>query len=207
MSNDQDDERLASEWYDKKTALMEKSLGPEHDMVMHAIIPYAVGGGLDLYYFPNGTSGTAIATKELSEFLGEGSRNDEFDCYELVMFTRIPLDLEAAQDDSTEFGRIHASINGILNCIARYSETATLNSGNTLEFPEGMEQLGGRCLILFRYAQHELESGQTFGLLAVMEVFRSEMNYSRENGSAELISLLKQHGHYPFSDMDREPVV
>jgi hypothetical protein len=36
-------------------------------MVMHAIIPYAIGGGLDLYYYPNGLPGTAIATKELSE--------------------------------------------------------------------------------------------------------------------------------------------
>jgi len=46
---------------------MEAILGKEHDMVMHAMIPYAIGGGLDLYYFPNKIEGVAIATKELSE--------------------------------------------------------------------------------------------------------------------------------------------
>ena len=59
------DEKLAQEWFDNKTAMMVDLLGKEHDMVMHAVIPYAIGGGLDLYYFPHGIEGTAIATKEL----------------------------------------------------------------------------------------------------------------------------------------------
>lgn len=32
------DEELAQQWYDHKSALLEKALGKEHDMVMHAII-------------------------------------------------------------------------------------------------------------------------------------------------------------------------
>jgi hypothetical protein len=49
-----DNDALAQTWYEHKTRLMEGSLGPEHDVVMHAIIPYAVGGALDLYYYPRG---------------------------------------------------------------------------------------------------------------------------------------------------------
>ena len=64
---------------------MVELLGEEHNMVMHAIIPYAIGGGLDLYYFPNGIAGTAVATKELCETPGEGSSNDVFRGYELVV--------------------------------------------------------------------------------------------------------------------------
>jgi hypothetical protein len=82
------DEQAAQDWYEKKTALMVEMLGAEHNIVMHAIIPYAVGGALDLYYFPNGLAGTAIATKELCEIPGRGSSNRVFDNYELVMFTR-----------------------------------------------------------------------------------------------------------------------
>jgi hypothetical protein len=82
--NEDQDEIAAREWYDRKSALMVEILGEEHNMVMHAIIPYAIGGGLDLYYFPNGIEGTGVATKELSEIPGEGSSNDVFDCYELV---------------------------------------------------------------------------------------------------------------------------
>lgn len=141
------DEEAWQRWYDHKSALMEKMLGKEHDMVMHAIIPYAIGGGLDVYYYPNGIPGTAIATKELSELPGEGSWNRVFQCYELVMFTKHSLDLDAAKDESTPFGRAHMTINAVLNRIAPYSAQATLNPNETCEFPADMPRVGGRCLI------------------------------------------------------------
>jgi hypothetical protein len=37
-----DDERAAQQWYDRKTGMMVDILGEEHGMVMHAMIPYAV---------------------------------------------------------------------------------------------------------------------------------------------------------------------
>jgi len=45
------------------------------------------------------------------------------------------------------------------------------------------------------------------GLLLCIEVFRSELEFAMENSRDELITLLKEHGHYPRSDLDREPVV
>jgi hypothetical protein len=200
------DEEAGQRWYDRKSALMEEMLGKEHDMVMHAIIPYAVGGGLDLYYYPNGVSGTAIATKELSELPGEGSSNNMFQCYELVMFTKHQLDLDAAKDEETAFGRAHSVINAVLNQIAPYSAQATLNPNETCEFPADMPHVGGRCLIFDGYPSYPDDEPAEFGLLAVIEVFRSEMNYARKNGGAKLLNRLKAKGHYPYSDMDREPV-
>jgi hypothetical protein len=202
----QHDEDAGQEWYDEKSALMEEMLGKEHDMVMHAIIPYAIGGGLDLYYYPHGIPGTAIATKELSEDPEECSSNAVFNKYELVMFTRHPLDLDQAHDETTPFGRAHSSINAILNAIAPYSAQATLNPNETCEFPADMEQLGGRCLIFDGYPSYPDDEPADFGLLAVIEVFRSEMNYARKNGGAQLLERLKIQGHYPYSDLDREPV-
>lgn len=200
------DTDAAGRWYDRKSALMEQMLGREHDMVMHAIIPYAVGGGLDLYYYPHGIPGTAIATKELSELPGEGSSNDVFQCYELVMFTRHPLDLDAADDESTTFGQMHSTINAILNQIAPYSAEATLNPHETCEFPADMPEIGGRCLIFDGYPSFPEDEPMEFGLLAVIEVFRSEMDYARRNGGARLLKRLKDKGHYPYSDLDRETV-
>ena len=110
-----EDGKAAEEWYEHKSKLMEDILGPEHDMVMHAIIPYAIGGGLDLYYFPHGVPGTAIATKELSELPNQGPSNRDFSCYELAMFTRHPLNLDEAKDENTAFGRTHANISSLLN--------------------------------------------------------------------------------------------
>jgi hypothetical protein len=90
MSTDDGDERerTANDWYERKSQMLEVLLGKEHDMVMHAIIPYVMGGALDLYYYPNGIPGTGVATKELSDVPGEGSSNELYPNYELVMFTR-----------------------------------------------------------------------------------------------------------------------
>ena len=207
MASDQEAEELARRWYDEKTALMERSLGPEHDIVMHAIIPYAIGGGLDLYYFPKSLKGTAIATKELSELPNEGSSNTVYRSYELVMFTKHQLRLELARDEATDFGKAHSTINSILNCVAPYSATATLNPNETCEFPEEMERIGGRCVIFDGYACHSEGLVEDFGLLAVIEVFRSEMEFARRKGGAKLIKRLKSKGHYPYSDLDRDPVM
>src|SRR6266704_2875586 len=127
MPSDDADDEIWQQWYDRKSALMAASLGKELNVVNHAIIPYAIGGGLDLYYYPNGIPGTAIATKELCELPNEGSSNDVYRSYELVMFTRHALSLDDARDEATPFGRAHSSIDAILNCIARYSADATLN--------------------------------------------------------------------------------
>ena len=103
MTSNPDGNRLAEEWYEHKSRLMVASLGEEHDFVMHAIFPYAVGGGLDLYYYPRGVPGTAVATKELSELPNQGSANDQYRSYELVMFTRQTLDMDAAKDEGSAF--------------------------------------------------------------------------------------------------------
>lgn len=202
-----EEEKRANEWYDYKSKLMEKMLGKEHDMVMHAIIPYVVGGGLDLYYYPNGIPGTAIATKELTELPDEGSKNRTFSCYELVMFTRHPLDLKQAKDKDTAFGKAHSNINAVLNVIARYSAEANLNANETCEFPADMPKMGGKCLIFDSIGQHSDERVKSFGLLAIIEIFRSEMQFAMEHGGGQLLAKLKAAGHYPYSDMDRQPVV
>ncbi|GMV79990.1 MAG: hypothetical protein AMXMBFR7_11740 [Planctomycetota bacterium] len=196
----------AEAWYERKSKLMEEILGREHGMVMHAIIPYAVGGALDLYYYPHGVPGTGIATKELSELPGQGSSNRVFSCYELAMFTRHALNLDEAKDASTPFGRAHGTINSILNMIARYSATASLNPNETCEFPAEMERVGGKCLIFDAYGVPRPEPKRAFGVLAVIEVYRSEMAFARTEGGAALLQRLKDAGHYPYSDLDREPV-
>lgn len=200
------DEEEYRRWYDHKSALMEKSLGKEHNLVMHAIVCYANGGNLDLYYYPSGIPGTAIATKELSESPGKGPSNRVYRSYELVMFTKQPINLDHAYVTSTSFGEMHDSINMILNAIARYSAEAELNPRDTCEFPSDMEHIGGKCLIFDGYACHSDELADHFGLLAIIEIFRSELNFARQHGSAELIKRLKDAGHYPYSDLDREPV-
>ena len=195
------------EWYKKKSEFLESLLGEGHDIVMHAIIPFAIGGGLDLYYYPNGIPGTAIATKELVDRHGNGPSNRVYPAYELVMFTIHALNLDEAKDDTTPFGSAHRNINSILNLIARYCTEATLNPNDTCEFPKEMKGVGGKCLIFDGYSPTDSVGPNGMGLLLIMEVFRSEMTFAMENGGDKLIQMLKDSGHYPYSDLERQPVV
>src|SRR5688572_17018579 len=101
-------------WRAHKSALMAAMLGAEHPRASKALIPFSIGGCLDLHYYPAGIPGTGIATKELSEIAGAGPSNRELSSYELVMFTRHPLNLAEAQDVGTAFGRVHERIRQIL---------------------------------------------------------------------------------------------
>lgn len=206
MENEQD--QLVQEWYDQKSKLMVQALGAEHDMVLHSDVPYAAGGGLDLYYYAQGIPGTAIATKELSDLPGEGSANDWYESYEMVMFTKLPINLDDAQDETTPFGQMHLNIQTILNCMAPYSAQAILNPLETCEFPKKIEGVGGKCLIFDAYKDDSDSDQQTvFGLLNLIEIFPAELKYAQKNGGEMLIDKLKRAGCYPYSDLDRAPVV
>ncbi|MBC8144099.1 MAG: hypothetical protein H7X80_00860, partial [bacterium] len=92
------------------------------------------------------------------------------------------------------------------NFIGRYSAQAKLNPNETCEFPAEMEHVGGKRLIFDAYGPTPDRKNRTFGILAVIEVHPSEMEFARTSGGADLIALLKSAGYYPYSDLDREPV-
>jgi hypothetical protein len=188
-------------------ARMEAVLGPEHDMVMHAIFPYAAGGALDIYFYPNGIPGTGIATKEISS--GEAhppSSNALFERYEMVMFTRHAMDSENARNPDHPWGHMFMRMQRVLNHLAPYSSQATLNPGNTLKFPADMPMVGGACFAIFPYGP-ELNEPQPFGLMVPMELHPAEMAFAREFGAGQLYECLKAAGVFPYSDMDRASVV
>lgn len=194
-------EERYEKWYYEKTERMVEILGEEYDQVMHALFPYDVGGALDLYYFPYDIEGTGIATKELSGAPGEGPSNEIFGDYELVMFTRQTIDLDAIQDVNSDFGSIHKSISFILNRTARYSEIETINSKETCEIPPRDDQSESTFIILDDYKNDREQP--FFGLLLVMQIFRSEMEYARLHGGRDLIDKLKRAKAYPYSDLNR----
>jgi hypothetical protein len=195
-----------SQWYDQKAKLMEQVLGPSHDMVMHAIPSFAVGGGLDLYFYTQHKPGTVFATMELSDLPGTGSSNQCFRNFELLMFTRQAINLNAAYRPEDPFGRVYSVFNELLNRIARYSVQARLNPRETCEFPADWDIIGGRCLIFDAYPAIPDDEPADFGLLVIIEIFRSEMEFARKHGGHKLLDRLDAAGHYPYSDLNRKPV-
>jgi len=194
--------------YEAKQAALERILGRMHGFVGHAIIPFHLGGAVDMYYFPNGIPGTGLATMELIQPDGSGPKPNRVGTYELVAFTK--HDKPPAEDESPDhpFHKIERRICGIFTATGFYSYDAVLNPGETCEVPGG-EGEPNRCLILDEYAPdgHSFDiDGNEHCLLLLLEVFRSEMEYAMEHGSAVVLEKLKDEGHYPYSDLDREPV-
>lgn len=192
--------------YELKSKGLENVLGTMHGVVGHAIIPFAIGGAVDMYYFPNHIKGTGFATMELLEPDGTGPLPNRHGTYELVAFTK--HDYNNSEDGQTAFSLIERRVCGLFTSIGFFSRQAVLNPNETCEIPneEGEENT---CLVfdLYQPGNTEFKIGERkHHLLLCLEVFRSEMEFSRANGSEELFKKLKEAGHYPYSDLDRQPV-
>jgi hypothetical protein len=195
----------AEEYYKLKEAGLMAVLGPMHGYVGHAIIPYEVGGAVDMYYFPQPDGGTALATMELLESDGTGPKKSRIGTYELVAFTRHSV---ASPEPNAQFEAIERRLCGIFTTIGRYSTQAVLNPMETAEVPAG-ENEPNRCIVFDEYSKPGVPfriGGRRHGLLLCVEVHASELAFARQHGTAKLVAHLRDAGHYPKSDLDRAPV-
>lgn len=190
--------------YEEKLLGLEAILGKMSDIVGHAIIPFSVGGAVDMYYFPNHIEGTGFATMELLDPSGNGPLPNRLGTYELVAFTKEAYNKD--RDNESSFALIEGRIWKIFTTIGNYSFQAKLNPNETCELPGQNEsnylvfdnyQPNGKDFLIGKRKHH---------LLLCLEVFKSEMEFARNNGSDVLFSRLKATGHYPYSDLNREPV-
>ncbi len=193
--------------YELKSLGLEKVLGPMHNLVGHSVIPFDLGGSVDLYYYLNHIPGTGFATMELLDPDGNGPLPNRYGTYELVAFTKESY--SSGDDAANPFNIISNSICGILTTIGWYSRQAVLNPKETMEIPtvEGKENI---CIILDHYEPQGKKftiGDRSHHLLLCMQVFKSEMDFARKNGSAALIEMMKTTSIYPYSDLDRAPVV
>lgn len=198
-------------FYSLKEKAMENVLGKSHGVVGHAIVPFQVGGAVDMYYFPNLIEGTVLATMELIEHEHKGPVPNKNGMYELIAFTKHKISQQTGAMKSPEepFEKLERRMCGIFTCIGSYSYEVKLEPGETCEIPgkAGEENI---CLVFDEYKKEGTEfmiNGKRYGLLICIEVFRSEMEYAMEYGSQELFKLLRQKGCYPYSDLDRQPVI
>jgi hypothetical protein len=198
-------EKDYDESYDVKKEGLEKVLGSMHEYVSHAIIPFQVGGAVDIYRFPDALPGTAMVTMELIAPDGSGPKPSSIGTYELIAFTRIPVGKES---DQGSYEQIENRICSLLTQVGRYSYMEVINPGETAEFSLDDNE-PNVCLVFDEFKKPGFEfliGEKSHGLLLVIEIFRSELNYARSTGSSELLARLKEAQVYPYSDMNRPPV-
>lgn len=191
--------------YEEKKEGLESVLGKMYDMVGHAIIPFEIGGAVDMYYFPNHIQGTGFATMELLDPNGNGPKPNRLGTYELVAFTKESYN--ESEETETAFNLIERRICGVFTTVGNYSFQAKLNPNETCEVPQDDEE--NRCLVFDNYQPDNKKFNigtRQHHLLLCLEIFRSEMEFARKHGTEELFKKLKAAGHYPYSDLNREPV-
>ena len=194
--------------YELKSKGLEAVLGASNGIVGHAIIPFEIGGAVDMYYYDKHIPGTAMVTMELLDPAGNGPKQNRIGTYELIAFTKEKYNENDTDENQTPFNLIERRFCGIFTMIGNYSFQAVLNPNETCEVPNG-EGEENSCLVFDLYQPDNKEfkiGARNHHLLLCLQVFRSEMEFARENGSEELFKKLKQAGHYPYSDLDRQPV-
>ncbi len=192
--------------YESKSIGLENILGKMYGMVGHAIIPFSIGGAVDMYYFTNHIQGTGFATMELLDPDGNGPKPNKLGTYELVAFTKEVYN--ESSENETAFNKIERRFCGIFTTIGNFSTQVILNPNETCEVPNEGEE--NKCLVFDNYIPEEKEflyGGRRHHLLLCLEVFRSEMEYARKNGTPKLLELMKEKKIYPYSDLDRTPIV
>lgn len=203
--------------YNAKLAAFESRLGKSADEVMAAIIGWGMGGPVDLWIFPNHSTGTFFTTMQLAV---PGDRNGQLrnsmGRFELAAATRHAVerspepqdDQEPQERQFTAFEQAMFDIRTMLSNIAYYSFDAVLEPNETGELPADNDEDSIYLVMdsLIGADDPVQVNGEGIGILMCIRVHQSELEFARESGTTKLIKRLKEAGHYPYSDLDRQPV-
>jgi hypothetical protein len=196
------DDAANEAFHDDKQRSLDAALGTMDEHVIHAIIPFALGGALDLYPFSKHIPGTVYGTQELLTLDPDDRPKKSRDgWFELAMAFR---PAEKASDD--EMPESFGLASAILNPAAHYASMASLSPGETAEIP-GEDGEPNACVVFDRLDCKPLSAGGTpFFLLLIIQIHPQALAFVREHGAEKLYERLKQKGYYPYSDLDRPSV-
>jgi hypothetical protein len=184
-----------NEWqkiWDARIAGLKPILGRPTDTVLHAVIPFQLGGSADVLPFPDYMPGITYVTAEMT---GEdvGQRPTTLGNFELMICTR--QELRKAGD--------------LISKLARYTCDAELEAGETMDLGTFFDDSTIRALLLTHPREQSVHFeflGQRYGLLLCIGITVEELAFAQANGSDSLLTLLKQHGVFPYTTPDRPSV-
>lgn len=183
------------EWqriWDARIAGLTPVLGKPADKVLHAVIPFQLGGSADVLPFPDFVSGISYVTAEMT---GEdvGQRPNSLGHYELMICAR--QELKKAGD--------------LISMLARYTCDAVLEPGETMDLNTFFGDSTIRALLFTHPAEHPVHFeflGQCYGVLLCIGITAEELAFKQSNGSARLLQLLREHAVFPYTTPDRPSV-
>jgi hypothetical protein len=167
-------------------------LGKPEEVVCHAYVPLELGGFADVVPFTNYVPGVTYVTADLT---GQeiGQLPSSLGHYELMVCVR--QESQRAAD--------------LISRLARYTCDAKVEAGDTMDLGTFFEDSTLRAL-LFTHPRGEATHfeflGKRYGLLLCVGITAEELAFGRSKGTEKLLSLLKEHGVFPYTIPDRPSV-
>jgi hypothetical protein len=175
-------------WWDARQAAFEAILGPADDHVLHALIPFYLGGYADVLQFHPRGMGVAYVTSDL---IGDdGQINNELGNYELMICVRSEADWAP----------------NLISRLARYTLEAQLKPWETMDKGPALPEGSTLSALPFVPQAKFTVRGRDCGLLLCLGITQEEFQVYHAHGPAIVVDRLKQNGVFPFSDLSRGPV-
>ncbi|HKB03477.1 MAG TPA: suppressor of fused domain protein [Gemmataceae bacterium] len=171
--------------WDARADALAAVLGPGHDQVYHARHPFALGGQADVIAFFHHLDGIVYVTAELT-----GKPEASYADYELMVCHRSPQDWGP----------------DLISRLAPYTQQAYIGAGESMDI-DSATPAGSRikALLFNTYARFTL-FGQENELRLCLGITKPELEFKLQHGAERLLGLLKRHGVYPFTDLERDSV-
>jgi hypothetical protein len=181
-------------WWRPRVKALEKLLGPQGDMDLHAPVFFdmgaELGGAPDVHTFPRHKKGAvAYVTAEL---IGRDNQpRNEMGNYEIMICLPRDVDAEIA--------------GAILTPLAYYTLEQPLNPGDTSDLGELVEGSKVSALLFSDYGRFTVLDRQC-GLLLCIGITKREASYAAKQAPGSLERKLRDAGVYPVTDFARGSV-
>ena len=173
------------EVWDARADALAQILGQGHDNVFHAPHPFALGGNADVMAFHHHLDGAVYVTAELT-----GKPDACYADYELMICHRTPSDWGP----------------NIISRLAPYTQQAYIGAGESMDIDSATPPESRiKAFVFDTYAKFTL-FGHENELRLCLGITKPELDFKIEHGAEKLLALLKRHGVYPFTDLERDSV-
>jgi len=175
--------------WDARQAALESVLGPAEPVVLHAIVPFNLGGQADVLLFRNHIEGRVAATCEL---LGEPSQKPNLlGTYELAV----------AHRDDNDWGP------QIISRLAKYTCESVLEPGHTMDIGPAVPRNSTITGFFFDDYKRMKYDGRDAGLLLCIGLTADELTACRQGKRQMVYDALVSQGIFPYTDLFRSSVL
>ena len=175
----------SEEVWDARADALAQVFGAGHDDVLHAPHPFALGGQAEVMAFYHHLDGAVYVTVDLT-----GKPTACYADYELMICHRSPQ----------EWGP------NVISRLAPYTQEAYIGAGESMDIDRATPPESRiKAFVFDTYATFPL-FGQDNELRLCIGITTPELQFKKQQGAEALLALLKRHGVYPFTDLERDSV-